>query len=411
MLQFTDYQAFKAYLFLHQDIKDKNEANIVINDLENEKNNWNKAHTMSKADDFYPQIFLTLADAYFKIENYDKSIDYLHQISKKLEGEFDYKFYFEHRECAYRMLARNHCYKDNVEEALKWMRKAAFNNLQSYNTLHYDNYEFYSFRSVSDYSIADLRNETVSLSNPSEFNDPVDSAFFPWLCLKIQELHENQKDKEELFYRVIYEAYSNVRARCFVRKSHLPEKEHADDEMDEVCNTLMWSHYADYHKGFCVKYVFPSSLTLDDDKQKHELLKLGEINYVESMGYNQDLTFNQAFFTKSRAWEYENEKRLFYYNENGSPEFVTINLPEKSLKAVFIGLKCSDEDAYKIRLALEDKPWVKIYRMVLSREDIYKIKPLPITIEEIPKVKIKGECCFKELFKCLKNKFHSPFKK
>lgn len=408
MLQFTDYQAFKAYLFLHQDIKDKNEAHKVIQDLENEKSNWHKAHTISKANDVYPQIFLTIADAYFKIGYYDKSIDYLKQAVDFLENDRDYKYYYEFRECAYRMLARNYCYKNEVGLALKYMKDSAFNNLKLFTNTHYDGYEFYSFRSVSDYSIQDLKNETLSLSNPSEFNDPVDSAFFPWLGLKIKELQEQGKEKEELFYSVMYKAYSNVRARCFVRKSHLPDKE-KEDGQDEVRNTLMWAHYTDYHKGFCVKYKFPSSLTMNNEEDK--ILNIGEIHYVESLSYKKDLTFNEAFFTKSKAWKYENEKRLFYYDKNGSPEFVTIRLPQKSTTAVYIGLKCSDEDKYKIRMALEDKPWVNIYQMVLSRDDIYSIKPLKITIEDITPANVEKKDCIHSLFLSIIEKFKRFFTK
>ena len=67
MFNLTDYESFKAYLFLHQDIKNATEANVVIKELEGEKANWGKAMALSKVDDYYPQIYITLADAYFKI--------------------------------------------------------------------------------------------------------------------------------------------------------------------------------------------------------------------------------------------------------------------------------------------------------------------------------------------------------
>lgn len=394
MFNLTDYESFKAYLFLHQDIKNATEANVVIKELEGEKANWGKAMALSKVDDYYPQIYITLADAYFKIRDFQKAIDYLQQITNELESNKDFQYYFEYRSLAYDLLAKCYCYLDSGNDALPYMRKSVFNNMKIFCRTRYDKFDFYSFRGVSEYSLADLSNNTVTLSDPTTFNDPVDTALFPNLLLKID---EEKNPCEKLYHEVMYKAYANIRIRCFVRNLHLPEKEGRDavKPEEEYNNTLMWSHYADYHKGFCIKYVFPSNIL--EHTNPNLIYQFMEMDYVESLNPNKDLNFKEAFFTKNKAWEYEHEKRLLFYDVNESQKFVVQKIPAGCIKEVYLGLKCNLEDQYKIKKALKADPNIKVFRMVLSRDNLYKIRSYEINWNEIPapptKKQKKENCC------------------
>lgn len=380
--KFSDYESFKAYLFLHQEINNKAEAEKVISDLLAEKDIWNTAYSPSKKDDCLPQIYITLAEAYRVVGKYQDSIETLNDVLKIL-GTSDYQYYFEYREVAYQLLSRVYCHQNERDKAIESMNHSIYNTLQIVNKTHYDQFDFYSFRNVSDYSIADLKNNTISLCSPLEFNDPVDTALFPWLELKIMDA-DNKVDR--LYYEVLQAAYSNLRARCFVRLLHLPLREGRDANKDkeEVGNTLMWSHYTKFHQGFCVKYQIPSNFTMESDGSTVRMFH--EISYKESFDPNDNMSSSDAFFTKSIDWEYEHEKRLIYFNSNGSEPYPTQQLPNGCIKAVYIGLKCSEEDTKAIMNALENKPDVKIFRMCLSRTDIYKIKATEIDRQKLPNI-------------------------
>ncbi len=97
---------------------------------------------------------------------------------------------------------------------------------------------------------------------------------------------------------------------------------------DSWDNILMWSHYADNHKGVCIE------VEVSEDKVK-------EITYIEKipsmeeiLNKNQDdkaKTAKAILSTKLNQWEYENEWRVFEKSEFKKVGKIT---------AVYFGLKC-----------------------------------------------------------------------
>lgn len=139
-----------------------------------------------------------------------------------------------------------------------------------------------------------LQKHEMRLSCPSRFNDPFDCQFaFP-------------ADLDgELFMRCKNSLDAVWRVGCLT--------EHFD-------NRLMWSHYADSHRGICIEYDFSSfSPSLDrvvfapvvysskrpeftrelQDHLSHNQLNLQDRQYLTS-----------ALFTKDTIWKYESEWRI-----------------------------------------------------------------------------------------------------
>ena len=119
--------------------------------------------------------------------------------------------------------------------------------------------------------------------------------------------------------------------------------------------TLMWSHYADDHRGLALRYDFPMSYLNDEDR----FLGVSKAHY-ESNRVSSWLTENskdsaldhQGFVmsllkilltSKAPAWEYEEESRLFR-TETGSFE-----VPRSMLRSIIFGLRTSPEDIELIR--------------------------------------------------------------
>jgi len=137
---------------------------------------------------------------------------------------------------------------------------------------------------------------------------------------------------------------------------------------------LMWAHYADWHKGYCVGI------------QKSELSKhfindalLQPIYYKTKFPLYKFINPDpdqhiQRLFTKSRHWAYEKEYRFIKADSAGT----TIELNNEAIKEIILGLKMSEADMNEILKLKNNKyPNAKIYKCELSKSEFkVDIKPL-----------------------------------
>ncbi|WP_417327792.1 DUF2971 domain-containing protein [Halarcobacter sp.] len=104
-------------------------------------------------------------------------------------------------------------------------------------------------------------------------------------------------------------------------------------------NILMWSHYADNHKGLCFGFSFDSQ---DKCFSKGSPVKYSNddeylpIN-VFAVEYEKELT--RLFTIKSKYWEYEEEFRFITINSKGLKRF-----SKQTLKEIIFGCKASKEN-------------------------------------------------------------------
>lgn len=250
----------------------------------------------------------------------------------------------------------------------------------------------YKFFPPNAYSLISLENRTLWLSTPNAFNDPFDSYvgieeytyiktyvlrelkkrrliatnatqdqlseeeywrlfhshskdeelgflstrkkfFIEWLRIKTEKNHD--------FYMILNGLWCDARKECAQKIRDIRNTPfriacfsnfHDDEELGK--NTTMWSHYADNHMGFCVKY----SLDFGDSSiqsllkcglykiiysakiskaSPRELLKL-KYDAENKLQVNKYLakTIYRALITKSKFWNYEKEWRLIVGKEN-----------------------------------------------------------------------------------------------
>lgn len=125
-------------------------------------------------------------------------------------------------------------------------------------------------------------------------------------------------------------------------------------------NELLWAHYANSHKGFCIEY--------DIDKLQDSEQFVFNVNRVESIKYcktpptitvadiySDDLLI-KLFGSKSLSWQYENETRLIYST------FGLKTYNPFALKAVYFGLNMSKARQDHIIDSLKNRD-VKFYKM------------------------------------------------
>lgn len=77
-------------------------------------------------------------------------------------------------------------------------------------------------------------------------------------------------------------------------------------------NPLMWGHYGNSHKGFCVGYDLNDILNIPKNKDN---LCFGEVSYTDDIPLlsNEDIEKGAALYYKSSDWEKENEFRATIY--------------------------------------------------------------------------------------------------
>lgn len=130
---------------------------------------------------------------------------------------------------------------------------------------------------------------------------------------------------------------------------------------------LMWSHYADEHKGICL--IFDKDLLNGDNsyKESHlvvdfvkakkviyglpEKLKVRFENEVSKLPIKY---LNSSIFKKLKCWKYEKEYRILYKdtfstNLNG----INLNFNKKALRGIIFGEKCMNADVRLIHSILK----------------------------------------------------------
>ncbi len=139
-------------------------------------------------------------------------------------------------------------------------------------------------------------------------------------------------------------------------------------------NPLMWSHYADSHKGVMFELSEPhfnidSSICIDTVSYQK---KLPELDRSDLLGINSYLFKDNAtdknkknIFVKSSEWSYEQEVRLFraITNENRLLEF-----PEDAFKSIYLGCKITEPAKNEIINQLEKHlPNIPIFQLEIDK--------------------------------------------
>lgn len=220
----------------------------------------------------------------------------------------------------------------------------------------------YAFRKCTTFLYQSLINEQLNLSSPTTFNDPFDCP--------IRVLQNKGEDLSSLIRQAYQEC---LKIACFSCNVKLPyssdgnsppiydEKKHRKDKK-EYLNSLMWGHYADSHKGVCIKYKFCNAISQLGSKNPDVVSYFKDVKYsngdMRKYSKKDSITLEDAFFLKGKQWEYENELRFLYFDLNGKGEYGTIDIPG-CIEAVYFGLKCSEQDRETIQNILRTKNFVQ----------------------------------------------------
>lgn len=232
-------------------------------------------------------------------------------------------------------------------------------NNKNENPYVYDR-TLYKYRSIENAKKL-LETESLYFNCPSQFNDPfefsdrlLDTSFSE----KFAQSHIGGLPQIQSLPR---KERRNLKRKDLSTHMRLGVKQAIEGKRNEFgvfCgseiydSTLMWSHYADNHKGVCIGFEFPQTKEfLDNFVAKENIIPM-KVSYVDNIvkapcEVNGELfpesTLRHWFSTKSKVWEYEQEIRLLKIDGKASVSF-----SPNWIREIYFGLLVPDNHIEEI---------------------------------------------------------------
>ncbi|MCY7297411.1 DUF2971 domain-containing protein [Alteromonas sp. a30] len=135
-------------------------------------------------------------------------------------------------------------------------------------------------------------------------------------------------------------------------------------------NVLMWAHYANNHRGFCLEF----------DTSNDYFGRAWKVEYVDKIKERDIVDFNESdafkiLLTKTNDWRYESEYRVLANWKDDVPGLPILseqrvsNFPVDALSSVIFGVRMSDDDITIVRGWLgEEHKNIKLKKVHLDKD-------------------------------------------
>ena len=234
----------------------------------------------------------------------------------------------------------------------------------------------YKYRAFNEQSLSILINKKIWCASPESFNDPFDCGAEISYKKEVAKLLIGKNVSPEEMKR-----HQEEFKKGMDHDSSLKDKKVGIFSLSEVNNEiLMWSHYANNHKGFCIGFERNLDNLLGKDKWTHRIIYRDDIAHIEHKSTEQ--VFLEFYTKKSKKhWSYEKEWRYVQWPSEPN-EIITnveMGLPGK-IESIVFGLKMPIEHKRTIINILEDE--VDYYRVEKDKK-LFKLNLFQLTKEEI----------------------------
>ncbi len=270
-----------------------------------------------KCDKQYAEAYYNRGRAKYALERYEEAIkDY----DEAIEIDREYaEAYYNRGQVKYFFGQYEEAKAEAKEDYEKAIKTKCKNIKDGYGKARY-----YKFRPINKNTIEMLVNKQVYFSDIASLNDPLECPMY-----------------ESIFEDKSFTPY----ILSFTVSKQTKEFEYKPDEI--VNNTLLFSHYADNHRGICIEY----EMMIDKDKIDKVLSEEGkEKDYIlyAPVKYSNDKIDNKLediFAIKDKQWKYENEGRFILFSKN-KPQDSNGKFKEGllSVTKIIFGLKTSSKD-------------------------------------------------------------------
>ncbi len=227
-----------------------------------------------------------------------------------------------------------------------------------------------------------LINGSLKFSNPIEFNDPFD-------CNEnLIILNHNMHLVESVLKTSTYKKLSRVEKRkikrdIFVKRFYRNELKKERNRFKLSCfstkndEVLMWSHYADMHRGICIGFNFPHKYD-----EKFILCPIKYLKSIVPLDGSSDLITTLLYWqtTKSIRWKYEDEIRAI--TKSMSNELIEFrHYDKKFVREIVFGCKVSPQKIDNAIGLLRKNGYelknIEFKRMEID-EETFLLKEIPI---------------------------------
>ena len=255
---------------------------------------------------------------------------------------------------------------------------------------------FYKYRPASEFTIALLEKQEMKFSYAHEYNDPFDSKLsinmnndLDGFLRKLEESSLDEVNKRIVRNKIINGEFTNdqlVSMASEIAKHTIMSSCFAGNPK----NLLLWSHYADSHKGICIgirncsstkiaaiKFNVKECCVDTNDLLSDGLFIVHKVKYSDSdiVEWNPIADpfklFMDAHKNKAKCWEYENEHRLLVPAKAFNT--TALRFDPRFLVEVYLGCCIEADFRTKVLQALKKNYLskgikVKIFEMIRSQK-------------------------------------------
>ncbi len=235
----------------------------------------------------------------------------------------------------------------------------------------------YKYRSWSDKNHKRLLTHgELFFASPRSFNDPFDRGIHPNLLAGTDEQWDKyyekslgaevdpvKKGQKKRTLDILSQARKNPRDVENTLSWDIDEWMREQSYLDNTGiltlsatseDVVLWSHYADSHKGFCVGFDFSEVTRLCESYALGKNMKCYQFDVAYTTEFpiypfidlfdDSGSTSKKMFATKHKNWEYEQEWRIvFTYGTN-----IRIHIPRSVIRSVIFGWEMPLEDQEEI---------------------------------------------------------------
>ena len=223
--------------------------------------------------------------------------------------------------------------------------------------------KFYRFQTINKLTLQNLTNQKNWVADPFEFNDPFEFSLYDSYLIDKNGEARNLTHIESANIMKFKDSVDNYGVVCYSSDHY---------------NILLWSHYADNHKGMCLVF----------DVNKDNIKGLYKVNYQKnfaSINLTDDARTHEEILTlvttKSIEWKYENEYRQIFVEKN-----ILYEYPGDLVEIIF-GCRTPIEDIKMVtNIAVNKNPNILISKMHMDSARYSLAKATLGDNKEIPKL-------------------------
>ena len=234
----------------------------------------------------------------------------------------------------------------------------------------------YKFEKLNVQTLRNLKNAQIYFNTPASFNDPFDCSALDVSAMltddKVVETYKWHLKNNNIQVDSEINSIKDVPQKI-VDQTHEVFEESFTKQQDEILNKkgctcfselndniLLWSHYADGHKGICLEFDTSSPLFSKARKVDYssEFPKIDPVKFLYGSHEESVEEGQKPLFTKYEYWSYEKEWRLFHKEPNKAYGYSV-----KTLNSIYFGLAADPADIEVVCLTLQGQSQdIKFYR-------------------------------------------------